>query len=84
MALVRVKIPFAPLGDPQVWPEGRIVDASHPVARKHASLFEPVEAAAVDVEQATAAPGEKRSTPRRSKAKPAKAEHVDAEPTTEV
>jgi hypothetical protein len=36
--------------------------SDHPVAREHAELFTPVEPQPPDVEQATAAPGEKRRT----------------------
>lgn len=42
---------------------GDIVQPDDPVLRKHSSLFEPVIAPA-GVEQATAAPGEKRSVRR--------------------
>lgn len=69
MALVRSKRAFAILGEPVVWPAGRIVDASHPVAVRFPQHFETVEAAAYDapVEQATAAPGEKRAARPRAK-----------------
>jgi len=71
MALVRSKCAFAIVGDPVAWPAGRIVDASHPVAVRFPQHFQPVEAAAYDatVEQATAAPGEKRAVRPRSVAK---------------
>lgn len=72
MALVRSKRAFAILGNPVVWPAGRIVDASDPIATKYPQHFEPVESAAYVspvVEQATAAPGEKRTTAKRAAAK---------------
>lgn len=49
---------------------GRVLDASDPLVKGRESLFEPVEAQPFGgVEQATAAPGEKRTTRRKSAAK---------------
>jgi hypothetical protein len=44
-------------------PAGKIVAADHSLAKSHALMFEPVEPLP-DVEQATAAPGEKRGRRR--------------------
>jgi hypothetical protein len=42
-------------------PAGEIVRAGHPILKRREDLFEPVESfGRFDVEQATAAPGEKR------------------------
>lgn len=45
--------------------EGDIVSSDDPVVRKHAALFEPI--VAPIVEQATAAPGERRTVTRPKK-----------------
>lgn len=70
MALLRVKASF--VDGWRVVPRGAIVDSSDPIVKGRDSLFEPVAAtystvpasAPVEpvVEQATAAPGEKRTT----------------------
>lgn len=62
--------------------EGEIFDSAHPVPVKFRTLFEPMdieEASAVApvVESATAAPGEKRSTVARNRAKKAVAPDGD-------
>lgn len=77
MALLRVKASFA-VGW-RVVPRGALVDAADPIVKGRESLFEPVVAtystvpasAPVEpvVEQATAAPGEKRTTPTRARKK---------------
>lgn len=74
MATLRVRGSFACIyqGVEEVFAAGRLVDASDPVVKGREHLFEPVEVAAsrqslmgrtapAPVEQATAAPGEKRS-----------------------
>jgi hypothetical protein len=60
--------------------KGEIVDANDPALKKWPQLFEPVALRGGSVEQATAAPGEKRRLlSRKPKAAPAKAKA--AEPT---
>lgn len=66
MTVLRVKTPFA-LSARKVFTIGTLVDASDPIVKGRESLFEPVETAAArtaSVEQATAAPGEKRTRSR--------------------
>jgi len=76
MAVLRVLEAFAykssdgflvPLG------AGEIVDSTHPAVKGREHMFEPVEATAArsrdEVEQATAAPGEKRAV-KKAAAKP--------------
>jgi hypothetical protein len=48
-------------GDQISVPAGEIVRAGHPIMKRREELFEPIESfGRFDVEQATAAPGEKR------------------------
>lgn len=67
MALVRVRESFScsiPGNPAFVAQVGQVLDTDHPAYRGRESLFEPVEKSAVrfsPVEQATAAPGERRS-----------------------
>lgn len=67
MAVLRVRTPFA--AGNRVYPAGSTVDAADPVVKGREGLFEAVPDAAESpvVEQATAAPGEKRTTTRRTK-----------------
>lgn len=77
MATLRCKEPFSAdiKGVPRVVPAGQLVDSSDPIVKGREHLFESVDAhmasrdTAPDtmaaVETATAAPGEKRSAPRR-------------------
>lgn len=74
--LVRVRSPFSCVipGNPGfVAQEGMVLNTDHPAYRGREALFEPVEAAAARtsaaVEQATAAPGERRSRVRSVKLK---------------
>ena len=72
------KSSFAVPGSPIVFPEGRIVEASHPMARRFPGHFVAVEdrvfepSAAAVVEQATAAPGEVRAVKKAAARKSAK------------
>lgn len=71
--ILRVTKAFSVLSDPNghVYTPGELVDSDHPHVKGRESHFETVEAhvsARSGVEQATAAPGEKRS---RTAAKPA-------------
>ena len=57
-------------GAVELYNPGRLVDGANPVVKGRESYFEPVEVAAArhaGVEQATAAPGEKRSVGRPAK-----------------
>ena len=79
MAVLRCTEAFAysgPQGVPQVCTPGMLVDDKDPAVKGHEHWFEPVEVTAARVtnsgsaalvEQATAEPGEKRSTKRTSK-----------------
>ena len=65
MAVLRVREPFSfdePNGVQRVMRTGDLVDASDPLIKGKEHLFEPVE---TTVERATAAPGERRSLPKR-------------------
>lgn len=64
--MLRVKEPFVAMG--RVYDVGETVDASDPVVNGRALFFEADESGPV-VEQATAAPGEKRTTTRARKPK---------------
>jgi hypothetical protein len=72
MATLRCKEPFAAdiKGVPRVVPAGALVDSNDPVVKGREHLFEPVDAfmerRTADVEQATAAPGEKRSIAKKA------------------
>lgn len=70
MPFVRVKHSFATAD--RVYVAGAILDASDPVVTPgRKALFQPVEDAALPVvEQATAAPGEKRTRTRKAPAAP--------------
>lgn len=61
MALVRPRSAFVPHGSNQVFGPADILNDDDPVVRAHPDCFEPVRAT---VEQATAAPGEKRAVTR--------------------
>ena len=79
MALVRAKESFW-LPNKQLVSQGVLLDAEHPLAKRHAARFEPVEQSPgfdAPVESATSAPGEKRSTVARNR-KPA-ADKADSE-----
>jgi len=67
MALVRASAPFATNvnGWQQVVQTGELYEDTDPLVRAHPGCFEPVRATAgVAVEQATAAPGERRNVRR--------------------
>jgi hypothetical protein len=70
MATLRVKEPFAVdvKGAPRVLTAGQLVDSTDPVVKGREHLFEAIEAYMVrsSPEQATAAPGEKRSVAKRA------------------
>jgi hypothetical protein len=71
MAMVRALQTFflgSPSGVPVKVAAGDVFDAASPVVRGREALFEPVEGAvarSVEVEQATAAPGERRNVIRK-------------------
>lgn len=76
MAVLRVKEPFAcdaPNGVQLVFRVGDLVSSDDPVTKGRAVFFEPAEVAAsrspvgATVEQATAAPGERRVRTRQTK-----------------
>ena len=72
MSQLRCVVPFATAT--RVVPNGALVDSDDPIVKGREHLFRPVPAkgAAPVVEQATAAPGEQRSTtPRKARAKKA-------------
>ena len=85
MDLLVSKCSFAILGTYEVWPKGRIVHADHPIAQRFPEHFTPVESAVyqqtnvVVVEQATAAPGEKRTRSRKADAKTPVDPEIEAE-----
>lgn len=60
---MRVKAPFA--WGQRIFITGQIVSSDDPVMRRHAALFERVEVP--NIEQATAAPGERRNVRRPTK-----------------
>ena len=66
MAIKRVREPFVAVvgGVPRAYPAGQLIDDTDPVFKGRERLFEDVEAGVRRVEQATAAPGEKRSVRR--------------------
>jgi hypothetical protein len=72
MAILRCTEAFATTqnGVPVVCNPGQLVESTDPLVKGHEQWFEPVEVTVAratppaPVEQATAAPGEKRSTPR--------------------
>lgn len=72
MSLLRVTEAFADFsaGRPEVYNPGRLVDSNDPIVKGREGYFEAAEAAAerVRVEQATAAPGERRGRSRARKA----------------
>lgn len=66
MAKLRCRTSFYDIPSGYVFPAGSLVDADSPVVARHPHLFE------APVEQATAAPGEKRAVrPRKAAAKKA-------------
>lgn len=73
MATLRCREPFAADMDgvQRVVPAGTLLDSSDPIVKGRENLFEPVDTfmarQSPDVEQATAAPGEKRSVGRPAK-----------------
>jgi hypothetical protein len=73
--ILRVTKAFSVLSDPDghVYTPGELVDAAHPHVKGREDCFETVEAhvsaRSANVEQATAAPGEKRSVSKKSVAK---------------
>lgn len=70
MAVLRCTTPFATAGPvPRVVSGGELVDSADPVVKGREENFEPVEAfmaRRAGVEQATAAPGEKRTVTRKT------------------
>lgn len=78
MAILRVKEPFSVDvdGSPRVFTAGQLVDSTNPAVKGREHLFETIDEwmgqqpGAGGVEQATAAPGEKRSLGKRSAVKP--------------
>lgn len=76
MAVLRVRESFA--ADTRVYSAGEIVDAADPIVAGREALFAEVTPTKRDapvapvVEQATAAPGEKRNTPAKAVAKKAR------------
>jgi hypothetical protein len=75
--ILRVTKAFSVLSDPNghVYTPGELVDSSHPHVKGREDHFETVEAhvsaRSVGVEQATAAPGERRSVTKKTAAKKA-------------
>lgn len=74
MPILRVKEAFSVLSDPngRVYTPGVLVNADDPIVKGREVYFEPVEVAAsrhAPVEQATAAPGERRSVTKKAAAK---------------
>ena len=70
MAVVRANQPFAytdRAGVPRVVRAGDLFSADDPCVKSRPGLFDDVESVAARVEEATAAPGEKRSLPRRAR-----------------
>lgn len=87
MSVLRVNQAFSVLSDPsgRVYVPGDLVLDSDPIAKSHASYFEPVETVAsrnAPVEQATAAPGERRSVTKKSATKKS-AQKSEPKKTTE-
>jgi len=87
MPILRVKESFSVLNDPtcRVYAAGDLVDSNDPVVRGREAHFETVEAVAAKragiVEQATAAPGERRSlTPSKRASKRAAAQPTISAP----
>lgn len=71
MAILRCKQSFHAIGRPVMVHRGQLFDSSDPIVRGREQLFEAVDDL---VEQATAAPGERRSiTRKKASAKPAAA-----------
>lgn len=70
MATSRARSSFAALG--RIVTIGTVLDTSDPIVRQYPALFE-ADASAPVVEQATAAPGEVRTTPRKTAARKASA-----------
>lgn len=66
MAIMRVREPFVAVvaGVPRAYTAGQLIDDADPVFKGRERLFEDVAASVRNVEQATAAPGEKRSVRR--------------------
>jgi hypothetical protein len=75
--ILRVTKAFSVLSDPNghVYTPGELVDSNHPHVKGREGHFETVEAhvsaRSVGVEQATAAPGERRSVAKKTAAKKA-------------
>lgn len=73
MATLRVKEPFAidVDGAPRVFTAGQLVDSTHPAVKGREHLFESLDVYMdrAKPEQATAAPGEKRSLSKRAESK---------------
>lgn len=68
MTILRAREPFSITfnGTPRGFVVGDLIDSEHPIVQGREHLFEPVETFSLmpSVEQATAAPGEKRSRTR--------------------
>lgn len=73
MAIMRVREPFVAVvgGVPRAYTAGQLIEDTDPVFKGRERLFEDVASGVRGVEQATAAPGEKRNVrrPRQSRSK---------------